>query len=58
LNDPNKVLENAHTNYKLFLHDRSYGIHNPGYTKKLLQDSIDSVENNYPVAVRREKFQK
>ena len=44
LDDPDKVLENAYTNYKLFVNDRSYGIHNPGYTKKLLQDSIDSVQ--------------
>ncbi len=44
LNDPDKVLENAYTNYKLFINDRSYGVHNPGYTKKLLQDSIDSVK--------------
>jgi hypothetical protein len=44
LDDPDEILENAYTNYKLFVNDRSYGIHNPGYTKKLLQDSIDSVE--------------
>jgi hypothetical protein len=44
LDDPDKVLENAYTNYKLFVNDRSYGIHNPGYTKKLLQDSIASVQ--------------
>ena len=58
LNDSNSVLENAYTNYKLFLHDRSYGIHNPGYTKKLLQDSINSVLSSYPAALKREKFQK
>jgi uncharacterized protein CbrC (UPF0167 family) len=44
LDDPDKILENAYTNYKLFVNDRSYGIHNPGYTKKLLQDSIASVQ--------------
>jgi len=44
LDDPDETLENAYTNYKLFVNDRSYGIHNPGYTKKLLQDSIDSVK--------------
>ena len=44
LDDPDKTLEHAYTNYKLFVNDRSYGIHNPGYTKKLLQDSIDSVQ--------------
>ena len=44
LDDPDEILENAYTNYKLFVNDRSYGIHNPGYTKKLLQDSIDAAE--------------
>ena len=44
LDDPDEILENAYTNYKLFVNDRSYGIHNPGYTRKLLQDSIDSVK--------------
>jgi hypothetical protein len=44
LNDQDNILEHAYTNYKLFVNDRSYGIHNPGYTKKLLQDSIDSVK--------------
>ncbi len=42
LNDPTGKFENAYTNYKLILNDRSWGIHNPGYVKKLLQDSIDS----------------
>ncbi len=46
--DPDKVLERAYTNYKLILHDRSYGIHNPGYVKALLNDSIDSVEDYQP----------
>ena len=45
LNDFNNVLENAYTNYKLVLNDRSWGIHNPGYVEKLLQDSIDSIES-------------
>ncbi|MCX5902310.1 MAG: hypothetical protein NTV89_02310 [Proteobacteria bacterium] len=44
LNDQGNILEHAYTNYKLFVNDRSYGIHNPGYTRKLLQDSIDSVK--------------
>jgi hypothetical protein len=44
LDDPDEILEHAYTNYKLFVNDRSYGIHNPGYTKKLLQDSIASVQ--------------
>ena len=42
-NDTFDVLENAYTNYKLMLNDRSWGIHNTGYIKKLLQDSIDSI---------------
>jgi hypothetical protein len=46
--DPDNVLENAYTNYKLILHDRSYGIHNPDYVKALLNDSIDSVEDYQP----------
>jgi hypothetical protein len=45
LDDPDKILEHAYTNYKLFVNDRSYGIHNPGYTRKLLQDSIVSVQS-------------
>ncbi len=47
LDDPDLVLENAYTNYKLIANDRSRGIHNPGYIKKLLQDSIDSINNDY-----------
>jgi hypothetical protein len=49
LEDSNNVLENAYTNYKLVLNDRSWGIHNPGYVEKLLQDSINSVlcEGNF-----------
>ena len=44
LDDPDQVLENAYTNYKLIINDRSNGVHNPGYVKKLLQDSINSVK--------------
>jgi len=47
LDDPDNILENAYTNYKLMVNDRSYGIHNPGYIKKLLEDSIHSIQNNY-----------
>ncbi len=47
LDDPDGILENAYTNYKLFVNDRSRGMHNPGYIKKLLQDSIDDIRNNY-----------
>ena len=45
LNDPNRELENAYTNYKLMVNDRSFGIHNPGYVKKLLKDSINAVKS-------------
>jgi hypothetical protein len=47
LDDPDNVLENAYTNYKLILHDRSWGIHNPGYINKLLEDSINSIKEKY-----------
>jgi predicted CXXCH cytochrome family protein len=46
--DPHMVLENAYTNYKLIMNDRSWGVHNYKYSKKLLEDSIKSVEANYP----------
>jgi predicted CXXCH cytochrome family protein len=42
--DPQLHLENAYTNYKLVRNDRSWGIHNPEYVKKLLEDSIAAVE--------------
>ena len=38
-----QTLENAYLNYKLILHDRSFGIHNPGYAERLIQDSIDAI---------------
>ena len=47
IDDQDNVLENAYTNYKLILNDRSWGIHNPGYIKKLLEDSITSIQNDY-----------
>ncbi len=47
MDDPDQVLENAYTNYKLVVNDRSKGVHNPGYVKKLLQDSIQSIKNDY-----------
>ena len=47
LDDPNFILDNAYTNYKLIANDRSRGIHNPAYIKKLLQDSINSINNDY-----------
>ncbi len=47
LDDPDQILENAYTNYKLIINDRSRGVHNPGYVKKLLEDSIQSVKQHY-----------
>jgi predicted CXXCH cytochrome family protein len=43
--DPRLVLENAYTNYKLIKNDRSWGVHNPRYVKKLLADSIAAVQS-------------
>ncbi len=40
-----EVLGKAYLNYKLILHDRSFGIHNPGYIERLLDDSIEAVSN-------------
>ncbi|MBT8442674.1 MAG: hypothetical protein KJO76_09840, partial [Gammaproteobacteria bacterium] len=42
--DPALVLENAYTNYKLVMNDRSWGVHNPRYVRKLLEDSIAAVK--------------
>ena len=42
--DPELVLENAYTNYKLIGNDRSWGVHNYNYTVKLLTDSIEAVK--------------
>ena len=42
--DPALVLENAYTNYKLVMNDRSWGVHNPQYVRKLLADSMAAVE--------------
>lgn len=39
-----RTLEKAYLNYKLILHDRSFGIHNPGYIERLLDDTIAAVE--------------
>ncbi len=54
LDDPDNILENAYTNYKLMVNDRSYGIHNPGYIKKLLEDSIHSIQNNYEPSAKNQ----
>lgn len=42
--DPELVLENAYTNYKLVGNDRSWGVHNYRYTRQLLVDSLRSLE--------------
>ncbi|MCW3490431.1 carboxypeptidase regulatory-like domain-containing protein [Dethiobacter alkaliphilus] len=41
--DPDLVLENAYSNYKLVGSDRSWGIHNPGYIRQLLIDALESL---------------
>ena len=43
-NDPELVLENAYSNYKLVGNDRSWGIHNPHYTRQLLKDALNSLQ--------------
>jgi len=43
--DLHLVLENAYTNYKLVKNDRSWGVHNPAYVRKLLTDSIAAVKD-------------
>ncbi len=50
--DPELVLENAYTNYKLVMNDRSWGIHNPKYVEALLDDSIASVREKYAATPR------
>jgi hypothetical protein len=40
-----EIMEKAYLNYKLILHDRSFGIHNPGYIERLLDDSISRVQD-------------
>lgn len=42
--DPALTLEKAYSNYKLIGSDRSWGIHNPAYTRQLLQDALDSLK--------------
>jgi predicted CXXCH cytochrome family protein len=42
-NDPDGRLEQAFQNYRLFLNDRSLGVHNPAYTRQMLQDSIKHI---------------
>lgn len=43
--DDEETLQHAYLNYGLILNDRSFGVHNPGYIKRLLDDSIAAVEN-------------
>ncbi len=40
-----EIMEKAYLNYKLILHDRSLGIHNPGYIERLLDDSIAGIQD-------------
>lgn len=40
-----EVLNKAYKNYSLILHDRSFGIHNPQYIKRLLDESIAAVKD-------------
>jgi predicted CXXCH cytochrome family protein len=45
--DPDLVLEKAYENYKLVDRDKSLGVHNPPYVLRLLQESINSVRQDY-----------
>jgi len=40
-----EVLNKAYKNYSLILHDRSFGIHNPRYIERLLEESIAVVKH-------------
>ena len=46
--DPHGVLERAYTNYKLVGNDRSWGVHNPTYVLRLLDDAIASLDGVAP----------
>jgi hypothetical protein len=50
-----KTLENAYLNYKLILHDRSFGVHNPGYIERLLDDSIAAISDILKARQKEEK---
>ncbi len=41
------TFEHAYSNYKLALHDRSYGIHNPGYIEGILDDSMNAINTAF-----------
>lgn len=51
--DEEQRLKRAYLNYSLVLNDRSFGIHNPGYIRRLLDDSIAAVERFREAAARR-----
>ena len=40
---PTTVVD-AYWNYKFIYYDHSHGVHNPGYTKALLKNSIEALE--------------
>jgi predicted CXXCH cytochrome family protein len=40
-----EVLMHAYLNFSLVLNDRSFGIHNPGYMERLLDDSIATIDH-------------
>ena len=40
-----EVLKHAYLNFSLVLNDRSFGIHNPGYMERLLDDSIAAMDH-------------
>ena len=42
--DDEETLKRTYLNFSLVLNDRSFGIHNPGYIGRLLDDSIAAVE--------------
>jgi hypothetical protein len=39
------VLKHAYLNFSLVLNDRSFGIHNPAYMERLLDDSIAAIDH-------------
>ncbi len=40
-----EVLKHAYANFSLVLNDRSFGIHNPDYLKRLLDDSLAAMDH-------------
>jgi predicted CXXCH cytochrome family protein len=40
-----EVLKHAYLNFSLVLNDRSFGIHNPAYMERLLDDSIAAIDH-------------